>query len=48
MRRSKQGSTFKSVVIDYDNININQNNAIKAKMFYTAVTRASIMVVVKI
>lgn len=43
-----QGSTFKSVIIDYDNININQNNAIKLKMFYTAVTRASDMVVVKI
>lgn len=36
-----QGSTFKLVVLDYQNINLNRNLAEKTRMFYTGVTRAS-------
>ena len=40
-----QGQTFKQAIINVKNINFNRDSEEKEKMFYTAVTRASDLVI---
>ena len=40
-----QGQTFKQAIINVKNINFNRDSKEKEKMFYTAITRASDLVI---
>ncbi len=40
-----QGSTYNKVIINVGNINMNKNVAEKKRLFYTAITRASELVI---
>lgn len=43
--RTTQGSTYREVVVNIGNIDLNKNQSEKMRMLYTAVTRASNLVV---
>lgn len=40
-----QGSTYKEAIINVGNLNLNKNAEEKQRLFYTAVTRASDLLV---
>lgn len=39
--KNQQGSTYKQAVVNVGNLNYNKNASEKERLFYTAVTRAS-------